>query len=88
MKHKFSDLPLQLKIALIYVLSSVLILVVNMSLLIGITTVSARLQRTYEDNLSLNEMTKALSDVQYSMSRLIGISLTNSMLKLRIQMQT
>ncbi|MBO7425174.1 MAG: histidine kinase [Clostridiales bacterium] len=88
MKHKFSDLPLQLKIAFIYVLSSVLILVVNMSLLIGITTVSARLQRTYEDNLSLNEMTKALSDVQYSMTQYLNVKSSDSLEEYYISEQT
>ena len=88
MKHKFSDLPLQLKIALIYVLSSVLILVVNASLLIGITTVSARLQRTYEDNLSLNEMTKALSDVQNSMTQYLNVKSSDSLEEYYISEQT
>ena len=68
-RTKFNDLPLQIKIVIIYILSSVLILVVNLSLLIGISTVSSRLERTYEDNLYLNEIKNSLNQVQDSMTR-------------------
>lgn len=71
-RHKFADLPLQIKITVIYILSSVLILGVNLSLLIGISTVSSRLQRTYEDNLYLNEISNSLDKVQDSMTRYLN----------------
>ncbi|MBO7449356.1 MAG: histidine kinase [Clostridiales bacterium] len=63
----------------IYVLSSILILVVNISLLIGITTVSAKLQRTYEDNLYLNSMGDSLDKVQNSMTEYLKVKSSDSL---------
>jgi len=78
-KHRFRDLPLQIKMTLVYILSSFLILAVNTSLLIGITTVSARLQRTYEDNLYLNDLSNALSDVQVSMTEYLNVKSSDAL---------
>ena len=79
MKTRFSDLPLQWKITFIYVLSSFMILAVNLSILIGINTMSSRLESTYETNLYLNDMGASLSDVQEALTEFLSVKSSDTL---------
>lgn len=79
MRNKFRDLPVQLKMTIIYVFASFIVLVVDLTLLIGINTVLKRLELTYQDNLNLNEITVALDDLQNSMTEYLNVKTTDAL---------
>lgn len=62
--NKMRKASLQFKISSIYIVTNLLILVMNMVLLGGINSMSTSLDMVYQDNLHLNELTDALGAVQ------------------------
>lgn len=68
MRNKIRDMSLQGKISSIYIVANVLIFVVNLVLLAGINGMSSELDLVYQDNMHLNELVGALSDVQTGMT--------------------
>ena len=58
-----------------------MILAVNLSILIGINTMSSRLESTYENNLFLNDMALALTDVQDSMTEYLNVKSSDALEK-------
>lgn len=66
--NKIRNLSLQAKISSIYILANLLVFVVNMVLIMGINSMSNEMDMVYRDNLHLNELGNALSDVQDNMT--------------------
>lgn len=79
LKTKYRDLPVQAKITIVYVFASLLIFIVNLSLLFAINTLLVRLETTYQDNLNLNEISVSLDDVQNSMTEYLNVKTTDAL---------
>ena len=59
---------LQVKISGIYILSNLIVFIVNILLILGIHQMSTEMDLVYRDNLHLNELSAALDAVQNSMT--------------------
>ena len=79
MKNKWSSLPLQGKISVIYIYANVMILIVNIILLMGINSMTKEIDKVYQGNLHLNEVSEALSGVQDSMTSYLSVKTTDSL---------
>lgn len=76
---KRRSVSLQFKISSIYILTNLLVMIVNMVLLIGINNMSGRLDMVYQDNLHLNELSDALGIVQDNMTDYLNAKTTDSL---------
>lgn len=79
LKTKYRDLPVQAKITIVYVFASLLIFIVNLSLIFAINTLLLRLETTYQDNLNLNEISISLDNVQNSMTEYLNVKTTDAL---------
>ncbi|MCQ2534768.1 MAG: histidine kinase [Clostridia bacterium] len=79
MRTKYRDLPIQIKMTIVYVAISVVVLAVNLTLLLSINSVLKRLEMTYQDNLNLNEITLALDEVQNAMTEYLNVKTTDAL---------
>ena len=69
MKHRKSrSVSLQFKISSIYIVTNLLVMTVNIILLLGINSISKRLDMVYQDNLHLNALSDSLTEVQDDMT--------------------
>ncbi len=78
-KRDKRSISLQVKISSIYILVSLLVILVDLVLLVGINRMSNRLERAYQDNLSLNALTEALGGVQDSMTDYLKVKTTDAL---------
>ena len=76
---KMRKASLQFKISSIYIVTNLLILVMNMVLLGGINSMSTSLDMVYQDNLHLNELTDALGAVQDDMTDYLNSKTSDSL---------
>ena len=53
MKNKLRNLSLQGKISIIYICANLLILIVNIFLIMGINSMSSKMEMVYRENLHL-----------------------------------
>lgn len=67
-KQRLQDSSLQFKISSIYIITNLLVMIVNVVLLSGINSMSNSLDSVYQSNLHLNELSEALSAVQDHMT--------------------
>ncbi|MCM1267237.1 MAG: histidine kinase [Bacteroidales bacterium] len=79
MKNKFRDASLQSKISSIYIVTNLLVAVVNIILLIGINSMSRRLDTVYQDNLHLNAFSDAVDAVQDHMTDYLNAKTSDSL---------
>lgn len=70
---------LQVKISSIYIVTSLLVMLVNVALLAGINSMSNRLDTVYQDNLRLNEFSDAISAVQDAMTIYLNAKTSDSL---------
>lgn len=77
--NKMRKASLQFKISSIYIVTNLLILVMNMVLLSGINSMSTSLDMVYQDNLHLNELTDALGAVQDDMTDYLNSKTSDSL---------
>lgn len=77
--NKMRKASLQFKISSIYIVTNLLILVMNMVLLGGINSMSTSLDMVYQDNLHLNELTDALGAVQDDMTDYLNSKTSDSL---------
>lgn len=78
-RSKFKSASLQVKISSIYILTNLLIMLVNILLMLGINSMSNRFDMVYQDNLRLNEMADALTAVQDDMTDYLSARTTDSL---------
>lgn len=76
---KRRSVSLQFKISSIYILTNLLVMIVNIILLIGINNMSGRLDMVYQDNLHLNKLLDALGVVQDNMTDYLNAKTTDSL---------
>lgn len=79
MRSRWSSLPLQGKISVIYIYANVMIIIVNIILLMGINSMTDEIDKVYQGNLHLNELSEALSEVQDSMTSYLSVKTTDSL---------
>ncbi|MDD6810392.1 MAG: histidine kinase [Lachnospiraceae bacterium] len=79
MNHKLRSLSLQGKISSLYILTNLLVFVVNILLLLGINRMSNEMEMVYRDNLHLNELAQALDNVQDSMTDYLNAKTSDSL---------
>lgn len=77
--RKLSSISLQVKISSIYILTNLLVMLVNVVLLLGINNISNRLDIVYQDNLHLNELSDALMVVQDNMTDYLSSKTSDSL---------
>lgn len=77
--HKLSSISLQVKISSVYILTNLLVMIVNIILLLGINNISNRLDMVYQDNLHLNELSDALMVVQDNMTDYLSSKTSDSL---------
>ncbi|MDE7428435.1 MAG: two-component sensor histidine kinase, partial [Lachnospiraceae bacterium] len=77
--NRTRNASLQFKISRIYILTNLLVVVVNIVLLIGINSMSNRLDTVYQDNLHLNEFSDAIVAVQDDMTAYLNAKTTDSL---------
>lgn len=78
-KNKFADLPLQTKLVGVYFFTTLLILVINLFMYSNINNVLRRLDQIYESNISLNELSESLEQVQNSLNNYLNTKTTDAM---------
>lgn len=76
---KKRSVSLQFKISSIYIITNLLVMIVNIVLLIGINNMSGRLDMVYRDNLHLNELSDALGMVQDNMTDYLNAKTSDSL---------
>ncbi len=80
MKEKSSRvIPLQLKLSGVFIAASLLVLIVNMILMIGIRNMSGQMDLVYQDNMKLNELSNSLTLVQQSMTEYLNTKTSDSL---------
>ena len=79
MKINLRKLSLQGKMSSIYILANLLVFVVTLILLSGLNSMSHDMDMVYQDNLHLNELSAALTDVQDSMTDYLNAKTSDSL---------
>ncbi|MCM1125895.1 MAG: histidine kinase [Lachnospiraceae bacterium] len=75
----FPNLPLQVKISSIYILTNLFVCLVNLLLILGINRMSGEMEMVYRDNLNLNELSESLDAVQSSMTDYLNAKTSDSL---------
>ena len=76
---KFLNRPLQFKIISVCVFANLIIFVVNIFMILGINNMSKDMEMVYQDNLSLNRLAEALTEVQDSMTEYLSSKTSESL---------
>ena len=76
---KFLNRPLQFKIISVCVFANLIIFLVNIFMIIGINNMSKDMEMVYQDNLSLNRLSEALTEVQDSMTEYLSSKTSESL---------
>lgn len=73
MKNKiFAKMSIQTKIAAAFVFTSLIIFVVNLFMYVNINGMVKRMDKVYQSNLKLNELSRALNEVQDTMTEYLN----------------
>lgn len=78
-KDRFYDFSLQGKISSIYILANIFVLLANFVLLFGINSMSQELEKVYQENLTLNELSEGLTSVQENMTEYLNVKTTEAL---------
>ena len=79
MRKKFRQLSLQAKMSSIFVLANLVVFAVTVILLLGINSMSSEIDKVYQGNLRLNEVSDALMAVQDSMTDYLNSKTSDSL---------
>ncbi len=79
MKLKFKDMSLQAKMILITLMANLMVFVVNIVMLVGINTMSNRVESVYRENIYLNEISESLTQVQDSMTEYMNTKTSDAL---------
>lgn len=79
MMSKFRNFSLQFKISSIYIVTNILVVMVNIFLIIGINSMSGRLDMVYQDNRHLNEFSDAVNALQDDMTAYLNVKTSASL---------
>lgn len=73
------SMSLQSKIGGICIIANVLVFLMDIILLVGINSISGRIEQVYRENVNLNELSESLSKVQNSMDMYLSVKTTDSL---------
>lgn len=76
---KLRNASLQFKISSIYIVTNLLVVMVNLVLIFGINSMSGRLDMVYQDNRHLNEFSDVLTALQDDMTDYLNVKTTDSL---------
>ncbi len=79
MTNKLRDFSLQFKISSIYIVTNILVVMVNIFLIIGINSMSGRLDMVYQDNRHLNQFSDAVNALQSNMTDYLNVKTSDSL---------
>lgn len=79
MISKLRDFSLQFKISSIYIVTNILVVMVNIFLIIGINSMSGRLDMVYQDNRHLNQFSDAVNALQSNMTDYLNVKTSDSL---------
>lgn len=79
MMSKVRDFSLQFKISSIYIVTNLLVVMVNIFLIIGINSMSGRLDMVYQDNRHLNDFSDIISALQDDMTDYLNVKTSDSL---------
>lgn len=79
MREKFNNLSMQKKLMLVYFLTTILVLTVNLFMYININVMMHRMDQIYASNINLSELTDLLDSVQRDMSNYLNTKTTDAM---------
>lgn len=77
--YRLASFSLQGKITSIYILTNLLVCLVNIILIVGINRMASEMELVYKDNLQLNELSEALDEVQSSMTDYLNAKTSESL---------
>ena len=77
--NKIRNLSLQVKISSIYIFTNLLVVMVNIFLIIGINSMSGRLDMVYQGNRHLNDFSDAVDALQSSMTDYLNAKTSHSL---------
>ncbi len=78
-RYSLLNLSLQGKISSIYILTNLLVCLINLLLILGINRMSGEMELVYQDNMHLNELSAALNAVQDSMTEYLNAKTSESL---------
>lgn len=78
-KEKIANLPIRTKLVMVYCLTTILILIVNLFMYRNINNLLLRLDRIYVSNVSLNKLSDSLEQVQTGMINYLNTKTTDAM---------
>ena len=81
MWNKIRGFSLQFKISSIYIGTNLLVVMVNIFLIIGINSMSGRLDMVYQDNRHLNQFSDAVNTLQDDMTAYLNVKTSDSLEK-------
>ena len=73
MMGKVRNFSLQFKISSIYIVTNLLVVMVNIFLIIGINSMSGRLDMVYQDNRHLNDFSDIINALQDDMTDYLNV---------------
>ena len=79
MTNKMRNFSLQFKISSIYIVTNILVVMVNIFLIIGINSMSGRLDMVYQDNRHLNQFSDAVNALQSNMTDYLNVKTSDSL---------
>lgn len=79
LKRKWKYLTLQQKLTALFLLTAVIILIVNLYMFALINKMTGKVEEVYISNVSLNELSKALDQVQNSMEEYLNTKSSDAM---------
>ena len=68
MMHKVRKLSIRVKVILVFIITTLIILLINLFMYVNVNRMLNRLEEIYMSNISLNELSDTLVDVQASMT--------------------
>ena len=79
LKTIFGNLSIRKKLTLAYIMTAVLILLVNIFVYVNVNHVIDRLDRVYVSNINLNELSNSIDVLQREMSNFLETKTTDAM---------
>ncbi|MBR4719960.1 MAG: sensor histidine kinase [Lachnospiraceae bacterium] len=78
-KNRFSNLSIQTRLTILFLLTTALIFVVNVYVYVNINQMIGRIEELYSSNVSLNELTDKLTDLHDNMTQYLKTKSTESL---------
>ena len=79
LRRKINDLSIQKKLMLVFFVTTILVLAVNLFMYIDINAMMRRLDQIYVSNINLNSLSDMLDNVQNDMDNYLNTKTTDSM---------